>query len=141
MVLLSTDDDVLAIHADAENKWPRAEHPWDAFHQDAAKTIERKLRASKSLDARRFELGRLSARSREDFREAAACFVLSYIFRNSAPSGDADKFYLNMSQHYADRAEASFKDASLSLDYDLDNDGQIDCTEQMQPSPVRMIRG
>jgi hypothetical protein len=140
-VVLSTDEDVLNIYANAENIWPRTDHSWEPFHRDAALTIERKLRASKSLDARRFELGRLSIRSKEDFREAATCFVLSYIFRNAAPASDTDKFYLGMSDYYKSRAEAAYADAALSLDYDYDNNGEFDDSEQLQPSPVRLIRG
>lgn len=145
-ILLCGDDDLLKLEPRLEDIWPRknpdgsVRYDWKVQHRLAAMWIERRLRATKAVPER-FELGRLSARSREDLREAAACFALSYIYIAADTQGDELGYYARKAKHYEARGLASLNDASLLLDYDVSNSGDIDQQEQQQPFPVRIIRG
>lgn len=145
-VLLSEDDDLLKLEPRLEEIWPRrnpdgsARYDWKAQHRLAAMWIERRLRATKSVPER-FELGRLSVRSREDLREAAACLALHYIYVAADTQGDETGYYARKAKHYEARGIASLTDASLLLDYDSDNSGSTDDFENQRPFPVRIIRG
>lgn len=143
---LSNDDDLLSFYPRLEEIWPRQNadgsprNDWSVHHDEAARFIERRLRASKSVPER-FQLGRLSPRSRADLREASACLALSYIFRSADTQGDDTGYYDRNSRHFEAKGIAALSDASLLLDYDVDNSGTFDTSETQQPFPIRLIRG
>lgn len=143
---LSTDDDLLALYPRLEDIWPRknddgsVRYDWSIHHDAAASYVERRLRATKSVPER-FQLGRLSPRSKEDLREAASCLALSYIFRSADTQGDDTGYYDRNAKHFEARGIGALNDAALLLDYDVDNSGTFDSSETQQPFPVRLIRG
>lgn len=143
---LSTDDDLLAFFPRLDEIWPRQNpdgtprNDWSVHHDEAARFIERRLRATKSVPER-FQLGRLSPRSKGDLREASACLALSYIFRSADTQGDDTGYYDRNSRHFEARGIGALNDAALLLDYDVDNSGTFDSSETQQPFPVRLIRG
>ncbi len=145
-ILLSEDDDLLKLEPRLDDMWPRVNpdgtgrYDWKVQHRLAAMWIERRLRATKAVPER-FQLGRLSVRSKEDLREASACLALSYIYIAADTQGDELGYYARKSKHYEARGLASLADASLLLDYDGDNSGDVDSMEKQQPFPVRIIRG
>lgn len=143
---LSTDDDLLALFPRLDDIWPRqnddgsARFDWSVHHDQAAKFIERRLRATKSVPER-FQMGRLSPRSKEDLREAAACLALSFIFRSADTQGDDLGYYDRNAKYFEHRGIAALTDASMLLDYDVDNSGDFGAAELQQPFPVRLVRG
>jgi hypothetical protein len=143
---LSADDDLLALFPRLDDIWPRKNddgsirYDWEVHHQQAANYIERRLRATKSVPER-FQLGRLSPRSKEDLREASACLALSFIFRAADTQGDETGYYDRNAKHFEHRGIAALTDASILLDYDVDNSGDFGAAELQQPFPVRVIRG
>lgn len=143
---LSTDDDLLRIEPRLEEIWPRlnpdgtVRYDWSVHHDAAANYIERRLRATKSVPER-FQLGRLSPRSKEDLRDAAAYLALSFIYTAADTQGDDSGFYERKHKQYEARGIAALTDASLMLDYDVDNSGEFDGSETQQPFPIRLIRG
>ncbi len=135
---LSSDEDMLRYQPNMDELWPRSSaRSWDVHHEDAVKEIDRRLRAQKSV-TQRFELGRLSLRSREDLRDCATFFALHSAF-SAATTGDP--FYLERIAYYWRRAEGVFGLESVGLDYDLDNSGTVDTAETAQPFPTAFIRG
>lgn len=145
-ITLTVDDDLLKLEPRLDDIWPRvnpdgsARYDWSVQHKLATMWIERRLRASKAVPER-FEIGRLSPRSRDDLREAAACMALHYIYTAADTQGDEIGYYGRKSKHYEARAVAAFTDAALLLDYDTNNSGDFDDQETQQPFPIRIIRG
>lgn len=143
---LSDDDGLLKREPRLEDIWPRlnpdgsTRYDWSVHHEDAAGFIERRLRATKAIPDR-FQLGRLSPRSREDLREAAECLALSFIFTAADTQGDDSGYYSRKAKHYEHRGLAALTDASLLLDYDVDNSGDFAESEKQLPFPTRLIRG
>jgi len=143
---LSNDDDLLALFPRLEDIWPRlnpdgsSRNDWSIHHDAAANYIERRLRATKAVPER-FQLGRLSPRSKEDLREAAACLALSFIFRSADTQGDETGYYDRNAKHFEHRGVAALTDAAMLLDYDVDNSGDFGAAELQQPFPTRLIRG
>lgn len=145
-IKLSDDDGLLKREPRLDDIWPREfddgtpRYAWDVHHADATQFIERRLRATKAVPER-FELGRLSPRSQEDLREAAECLALSFIFIAADTQGDETGYYARKAKHYEARGLAALADASLLLDYDVDNSGDFGAAERQQPFPTRIIRG
>ena len=145
-ITLTIDDDLLKLEPRLDDIWPRTNSDntqrfdWAVQHKLATMWIERRLRASKAVPER-FEIGRLSPRSREDLREAAACMALHFIYTAADTQGDDQGYYARKSKHYESRAVSAFTDAALLMDYDLDNSGSFDDRDTQQPFPIRIIRG
>lgn len=145
-VLLCDDDDLIKLFPKLEDLWPRFDsegnvvRDWRVQHRLASTLIERRLRAAKAVPER-FDLGRLSPRSLEDLREAAACFAVALILRAADSPGDDSGFIDRNAKHFEAQALAALNDVSLLLDYDVDNSGDVSKAEAQQPFPVRMIRG
>ena len=144
----ATDDDVLAFEPGIEDWFPRHNkktgatiRSWDVQHQLAMNEIDRRLRNHKStIDM--FEVGRIGFRSRENLREAAACFALHHMFvACDTLSNEPQSFFSRKAAHYWERANSIFAAEVLNLDYDSDRDGTVQKNEEQQSFVARVIRG
>ncbi len=145
-VVLCSDDDLLNFEPNLDQTWPRLDRQgnvkrdWSTQRLLASHEIERRLRGRKDT-TEPFEIGRLSDRSKDSLRTCAASLALHYIFVAGDTQGDETGFFARKARLYWEKADAYFETASLSLDYDVDNSGDVDDLEKNQPFPIRFIRG
>lgn len=146
-ITLCQDEDLLRFEPNLDEMWPRTDRKtgnvkrdWGTQRKLASVEIERQLRVRKST-AERFELGRCSARTQDELRDAAANLALHYIFIAADTQGDASGFFARKAAHYWDRSASMIDGVAEMIDYDIDNSGTIDDIEKDQPAPIRFIRG
>lgn len=145
-VLLSDDEDVLRYEPNMDEHWPRKDRSgnprrdWSVQHHLAAEEVQRRFRMRKTM-AEPFELGRVSERSRAELKQVATHLALHFMFVAADSAGDANGFYAKKASYYLAQADETFEGAALAIDYDTDNSGSMDRTEEQQPAPTRFIRG
>lgn len=146
-IRFSTDDDLIKYESSLDRIWPRkdkktgeVQHDWDVKRELAVNEINRRLKSHKDF-SERFELGRVGQRSREDLRDCEACLTLHYIFVDADTSSGQPGNLAAKAAYYKNRADSIFTDATVQLDYDMDNDGAVEEGEKNQPAPNRFIRG
>lgn len=125
--------------------WPRLTkqgveiRSWKQYHQLGMNEIDRRMRARKDV-AERFELGRLSIRSKDSLRYAADCFALHFLFVDADQQND-DRL-ARKAAYYWDRGGAALDaECTAGLDYDSNRSGTFTDDEKEQPFPTRLIRG
>ena len=125
--------------------WPRLSRDanpirgWDKYRQQGMNELDRRMRSRKD-QAERFELGRLSIRSRDSLRYACDCFALHFLFVDADQQND-DRL-ARKAAYYWERAGAALDaECGAGLDYDSDRNGTFDESEKEQPFPQRLIRG
>lgn len=146
-IVLCDDSDLLKFEPNLEDIWPRKDRrsgepkrDWRGQIVLASQEIERRLRA-RNVTAERFELGRVSLRTKDELRDACANLALFYIFVAADTQGDASGFFARKASLYSGRADAMIDGVAQMIDYDVDNDGTISSSETNQPMPSRVIRG
>lgn len=143
-IRLATDEDVLRVYSRADTLFPRTNpdgsflRSWDVQHSLATEEIERRFRASRSTPDR-FELGNVGLRSRETLRSAAAYLCLHFLFVDGDTSGDP--FMAEKASYFMKRADAIIESELSQIDYDADNSGTVDASEENQPMPRWFVRG
>lgn len=150
-VRLSTDGDLLQYESKLDDYIPREQedqnghitmlNDWDRIgHMNAAEEIERRLSARRAIHPR-VEIGRLSIRSKEDFRTCASWFAIHFLYNDADNRGDPSGFFYRKSRYYLDRAGAEFDRVAVMVDYDRDSSDTIDSGEENQPFPAVFLRG
>ena len=129
-----------SIRADFDRLATTDPRPFDKYHLQSVREIERRFSAAK-FTADRFELGRLGERTREDLRDCAACFALHFLFVDSDTQGDAAGYFTRKAAYYWQRAESIFGAVRVQVDYDLTGDGTVDEAEKQRPAPAVFLRG
>lgn len=143
---LCQDEDLLRYEPNLDEHWPRKDRQgnvkrdWRTQRGLAAEKIQRLFRARRNT-AEQFQLGRMSQRTLDELRPAAAYFSLHFIYVAADTQGDSDGFFARKAAFYARMAIEVFEEVALAVDYDADNDGTHDKIEEQMPMGNRFIRG
>lgn len=147
---LCTEEGMLSLESSLDDGrgggvWPRVSkdgkivRSWDRYRQQAMNEIDRRLRSRRDT-SERFEIGRLSIRSRDSLRYAADCFALHFLFVDADQQND-DRLARKAAYYWERAGSALDAETTAGLDYDRDRSGTFDDSEKELPFPMRMLRG
>ena len=136
----ATDADILGFESTFEKHRPKENGSWDRWHQQAMDEIEARLRLHRATPDQ-LELGRVGLRSRENLRRVAAWFAIHFAYLDADWQNPNASFFKRKADYYFQRAVDTLEAEAIALDYDVNNDGDVDASEYQRPFPTRIIRG